>query len=278
MFVAAISLQRACTLAWGRAASRDGARFVFSVIGLSRLSPASNTAVQSTPGLSAMATASRVDCRWWPKYGDTSLCSARTGGETARARLRLAYPLLQVALWLSIASLLLQVLRVPPLWQVQSAAPAVVFGLTVAGIVLAKRGAGEGLAALEGLALNFDAPGYRFAVAAACMGLASALLLVERARSRGASVKPHRAARVARTIAIVLSLVCLTTEGYPRSATRRQPGRAPRHRTARRRPSRFPAPSTRCAPILQRSPRYPSRCGTCWTCARDCSNRPPTPT
>ena len=187
MFVAAISLQRACTLAWGNAVSRDGTRFVFSVIGLSRLSPAADAAAQTTPDVSAMATASRVDCRWWPMYGDASLCAARDGGETARARLRLAYPRLQVALWLSIASLLLQVLRVPPQWQVQSAAPAVVFGLTAAGIVLARRGAGEGLAALEGLALNFDAPGYRFAVAAACMGLASALLLVERARSRGAA-------------------------------------------------------------------------------------------
>ena len=184
MFIAALSLQRACTMAWGGASLRDGSRFIFSVVGLSRFRPAS-IAHTTTKEVPVVVATSRMDCRWWPKYGDTALCAARDGRETARARLRLAYPLLQMALWLSIASLLLQVLRVPPQWRIQSVPPAIVFGLTVAGIVLGRRGVGEGLAALDGVALRFDALGYRFAVVAACMGLASSLLLVERSRVRG---------------------------------------------------------------------------------------------
>ena len=180
MFVSALSLQRACTLPWGAATAGDGTTYVFSSIGLSRM-----RRVEDGGTASARPSEAGADCRWWPVYGDARLCAATTGGETERARLRLAYPLLQVALWLSTVSLLLQVLRVPRDWRVQSAMPALAFALAAAGIMLVRRGAERGLATLQGLEVVFNAAGYRFAFAAAVLGCVSALLLIERSPAPG---------------------------------------------------------------------------------------------
>ncbi|HNV77695.1 MAG TPA: hypothetical protein PKH96_23640, partial [Gemmatimonadaceae bacterium] len=78
IFLTAIALQRACTLPWGRAAAPDGTTYELTAVGLSRLA--------SPPGVV------RSDCRWWPRYGDATLCRAAPDGAVAHARLRFAYP------------------------------------------------------------------------------------------------------------------------------------------------------------------------------------------
>lgn len=164
IFLTAIALQQATTRPWGAAAGPDGSRYELSIVGLSRVT--------------AGATASRTDCRWWPVYGDASLCGARAGGEAAYRRLRLAYPLLQVAMWVAVASLLLQTLRVPRQRLLQAAAPAAACALTAVGIVVAMRGAREGLGALAEVAVRFTAPGFAMAVAAVVLSALSAILAV----------------------------------------------------------------------------------------------------
>lgn len=164
IFLTAIALQQATTRPWGAAAGPDGSRYELSIVGLSRIT--------------AGAATSRTDCRWWPVYGDASLCGTRAGGEDAYRRLRLAYPLLQVAMWVAVASLLLQTLRVPRQRLLQGAAPATACALTVVGIVVTVRGAREGLSALADVAVRFTAPGFAMAVAAAVLSALSAILAV----------------------------------------------------------------------------------------------------
>ena len=165
VFLAAMVLQRACTLAWGRAPGPDGGRFELSVVGLSRIAG-------GAPGV-------RTDCRWWPTYGDPTLCHARTGGMVAFRAIRFAYPMLQIALWLAVASLLLQALRVPRQRLVQAAIPATACALTIASVACMVRGARDGLAALDGISVSFGAAGFVSAVVAAVLSLVSALLVLE---------------------------------------------------------------------------------------------------
>ncbi|MCC6771477.1 MAG: hypothetical protein IT360_09740 [Gemmatimonadaceae bacterium] len=164
IFLTAVALQRACTLAWGRTSATDTVRYELSVVGLSRLSGMDNTA--------------RTDCRWWPRYGDAALCGPSTTAAPAHRTLRFAYPMLQVAMWLAVVSLLLQALRVPRPPPLQALVPATTAALVILAIVYVDRGARVGLAALEGLPMAFDAAGYRFAVAAAVLSAGSALLLL----------------------------------------------------------------------------------------------------
>lgn len=165
IFLTAIALQRACTLPWGRAAGPDGTTYELSAVGLSRLPEASG--------------ATRTDCRWWPRYGDATLCSVAPDGAAAHQRLRLAYPLLQVAMWLAVASVLLQALRVPRQRLLQVAVPALACALIGGAITFVARGAREGLAALSGTTIDFGAAGHTFAIAAAVLSALSAVLLAE---------------------------------------------------------------------------------------------------
>ncbi len=162
IFLTAIALQQACTRAWGQGTGPDGSHYELSVVGLSR----------SAPGGGPL----RTDCRWWPRYGDATLCGARAGGETPYGRLRLAYPLLQVALWLAVASLLLQTLRVPRhrLWQ--GAAPAAVSAMTITGILFVMRAAQQGLGALDQVTIQFGSRGFVLAVVAALLSAFSAIV------------------------------------------------------------------------------------------------------
>lgn len=174
IFLTAVALQQATTRPWGTGVGGDGARYELSIVGLSRMS--------------AGTMATRTDCRWWPVYGDASLCGARAGGEESYRRLRLAYPLLQVAMWVAVASLLLQTLRVPRQRLLQAAVPAAACALATAGILFARQGAYDGLGALAGIPVHFTAPAYTMAVAAAILSALSAVLALASApRSSGAS-------------------------------------------------------------------------------------------
>lgn len=162
IFLTALALQRACTLPWGSGGEGD-ARYRLTVVGLSRLSAAGNGAV--------------ADCRWWPHYGDAALCAVRPGAAEASGRLRLAYPLLQVGLWLAVASLLLQALRVPRSRVAQATVPALVAAGAVSAIVFVRQGAAQALAALQDVPLHFTGSGAVAALVAAALAATSAVLI-----------------------------------------------------------------------------------------------------
>lgn len=163
IFLAAIALQRACTQPWGRAAATDGTTYEMSAVGLSRLDRA--------------AAGVRTDCRWWPRYGDVALCAAAPAGEAPHRRLRLAYPLLQVALWLAVASLFFQALRVPRQRPLQALVPLATGALSGGAMVVMSLGARDGLAALAGTPMHFAEQGYLGALVAVILSAISTLLV-----------------------------------------------------------------------------------------------------
>lgn len=164
IFLTAIALQRACTLPWGRGTSLARVPYEVSAVGLSRLPVGDNR--------------SRVDCRWWPRYGDATLCAPAVGAPASHAALRRTYPLLQVGLWLSVASLLLQALRVPRSRMVQGAVPAAVAACSATAVVSLLQGAQRGLAALDGVSMSFTGSGALSAyVAVAASTLSAAMVL-----------------------------------------------------------------------------------------------------
>lgn len=162
IFLSALALQRACTLAWGRGVAA-GSHVHLTVMGLTRRPASADRPV--------------VDCRWWPRYGDATLCAVSPGATAAAGRLRAAYPLLQVGLWLSVASMFLQALRVPRSRAAQAALPALVAALTVAAVLFVRQGAAAALAALDGIPMHLSGAGFVAAIAAAVLAAASAALL-----------------------------------------------------------------------------------------------------
>lgn len=170
IFLTAIALQQATTRPWGGGRASDGSRYELSAVGLSHLQGGDD----AIPG----AASSRTDCRWWPVYGDPVLCGVRQGGEAAYGRLRLAYPALQVAMWLAVASLLLQTLRIPRQRALQGAVPLAACALSAAGMFFVTRDAPLALGALQHVELGFRGSGFLWAVAAVVFSGASALVLL----------------------------------------------------------------------------------------------------
>lgn len=164
IFLTAVALQQACTVVWAHATAERGTRYELSVVGLSRIG--------------ALPDPPRTDCRWWPTYGSTELCAPNATAPAARGALRRAYPMLQVAMWLAVLSVLLQTLRVPRSRLVQGAIPAIAATLVVVAIASMRTGASLGLAVLEPLDVRFDGAGFVLAVAAAVFSVASAVLLL----------------------------------------------------------------------------------------------------
>jgi hypothetical protein len=162
IFLTALVLQRACTLPWASGGEGE-VRFRLSVVGLSR-----HPATGDGP---------LVACRWWPRYGDAQLCAVPPGAAAAAERLRLAYPLLQVGLWLSIASLLLQALRVPRSWALQALLPAAVAVGALMAVIFVRQGAAHALTSLDGVPMHFAGPGFFAALAAVALAAASATLV-----------------------------------------------------------------------------------------------------
>lgn len=168
LFLSALAVQQAATAPWGEGSAPDGTRFRLSPIGLSHV------VTPQDPG------APTVECRWWPRIGEASLCAPAPGGERAYARLRLAYPALQVALWLSIAALLLQALRIPRAPIAHVALSTAPFALLASAILIVTRSGPEALAVLQGVRLRFDSLGFALAAGAAALTAASAFLAAER--------------------------------------------------------------------------------------------------
>ena len=172
----AVATQRAATSAWASAAAADGTRYTLSPVGVSRApsGPPSDAAARPSSSGSPLTV---EDCRWWPRYGDQSLCAVGPGAEGSFVRLRLAYPLLLVALWTAVLSLLLQVIRVPASATRQAVLPAAVCVCTLLAIVFLRR-APDALTALRGLSFDFGTVGFWLAVAAAGLSAVSATLLL----------------------------------------------------------------------------------------------------
>lgn len=167
MFLCALSLQWAATAPWGEAAAADGTRYRISPIGIAHVVAPNEP---STP---------TIDCRWWPKVGTQSLCAVVTGYENAYKRLRLVYPGVQVALWMSVAAIFLQALRIP-----KSRTPHVVFTLVLLAIIVAviatlRTAPGQALDVLQGIELRFSSLGFLLGSAAAALSLLSLFLLAE---------------------------------------------------------------------------------------------------
>jgi len=165
ILLTAFALQRACTPPWGRATGVDGTPYEFSAVGLSRLARS--------------PTDPRVDCRWWPRYGDPVLCAVAPDRDDAALDLRRVYPMLQVALWLAVASVLLQALRVPRQRVLQVAMPFGVFVLTGLALRYLSSGVRTGLAALSGATVDRSLQGYWGALIALALSALATILLAE---------------------------------------------------------------------------------------------------
>lgn len=176
MFLSALALQWAATTPWAEGSATDGTRYRVSPIGIAHV---------VTP---TVPNAKTIDCRWWPKVGTPSLCAVADGGERAYRRLRLAYPGLQVALWLSVAALFLQALRIPRSAGAHVAIACVLLVLIASVVVVVRTAPSAALSVLQGVTLAYHSLGYVLASGAAALALLSIILLAERgATSRVAS-------------------------------------------------------------------------------------------
>ena len=168
MFLTALALQWAATAPWIEGRAADGTRFRVSPIGIAHVVSPDSPNVPT------------VDCRWWPRVGTPSLCAVVAGSEKAYARLRLAYPCLQGALWLAIIALMLQALRIP-----RSAPPHVMLATALLVLIIAAgaimvMAPPTALEVLQRVSLQYRSLGFLLGSSAAALTLASVLLLAER--------------------------------------------------------------------------------------------------
>jgi hypothetical protein len=158
--IAAICLQRAATLQWAATTGPDGALLEVSPIGVTRVE----------------GNASRLSCRWWPPMGRAELCSVAPSGAVEFGRVRRVYPLLAAALWVAVAALFLQVLKLPRSPIIRSLVTWSVSALSVAAIGIMVLWLGEALALLSGRQVRLTGPGFALACVAAILSVASGAL------------------------------------------------------------------------------------------------------
>jgi hypothetical protein len=166
--LAAIAVRLSATTNWGSVVLADGTRVKFSPIGLTVASVPAPVGTDQAQSLSA--------CRWWPEgAGDAALCAKSPNADAAYQRLRAAYPLLSVAVWLAVVSLFLQTLRVPKATGVRVAVSAIVVVLSAAGVIGLITGTG-GSQTLDGHELHLGALGFDLAIIGVLLAAASARL------------------------------------------------------------------------------------------------------
>ena len=145
--VSALLFQLAATRPWAEGRAAAGNRLEVSPIGVADYGPGT-------------AGTAPVQCRWWPRIGDATLCAVVPGAEEGMTRLRRAYPLTVAALWTSVLALFLVALRVPrsapvigllatmavpviavsALWSLASSANGALIALQNANMHVAQRG------------------------------------------------------------------------------------------------------------------------------------------
>lgn len=170
--VSAILFQRSATAPWAEARAVDGRRLQVSPIGISDF------------GLGTTGTAP-VQCRWWPRLGDATLCAVAPDGEASMRTLRRTYPLVVAALWTSVLALFLVALRVPrraPIVGTIVTAAVPVLGL--AALWSLASSANRALGALAGADVRVYPPGFATMFAGVLLAaIAVGLLLVSRVKS-----------------------------------------------------------------------------------------------
>lgn len=179
--ISAILFQRSATMPWAEGRGADGARLLVSPIGIADF------------GLGTSGTPP-VECRWWPKLGDETLCEIAPGGEAAMARLRRTYPLVVASLWTSVLALFLVALRIPR--RARVAGTLVTAAVPVLGVTalwsLASSAKGA-LMVLAGASVGIFPPGFGSVFAGSLLAaIAAGLLLASRVRGPfTADLRPH---------------------------------------------------------------------------------------
>lgn len=177
--VSAILFQRAATAPWAEARAVDGRRLQVSPIGISDF------------GLGTSGTAP-VQCRWWPKLGDATLCEVAPDGEASMRTLRRTYPLVVAALWTSVLALFLVALRIPrraPIVGTVATVAVAVLGVTALWSLASS--ANSALSALVGADVRVYPPGFATVFAGALLAaIAVGLLLVSRVKGPH-TMDPH---------------------------------------------------------------------------------------
>lgn len=170
--LAAFAIQRGATLPWAYAPLPDGGQVEITPVGMTERDDSMQI---------------RRDCRWWPTHGDAALCATDQGGEAAMSRLRLAYPLLTVALWVAVAALFVQVLRVPRSPFVRATLTWLVSALCLAAVVDFATSVRPALAVLSELPLNMVRIGVWLIAAATVLSALSGWFHLSHARRSDAA-------------------------------------------------------------------------------------------
>ena len=152
--VATLCVQRGATLSWGSAEDPGDGRYKLSPIGLTFTATSDSGAVNV------------VACRWWPRLGDADLCAVAPEGADAFASVRMAYPLLSLSLWVAVAALLMQVLRVPRRTGVRTGVTWLSGAFVAMAVVLLTAYARPALASLVDRDVRFGALGFGLAIVA----------------------------------------------------------------------------------------------------------------
>lgn len=179
--ISAILFQQAVTRPWAEGRGPAGNRLAVSPIGIANF------------GLGTTGTAP-VECRWWPKVGDESLCEIAPDGEAAMTRLRRAYPLAVVSLWTSILALFLVALRIPrrATW-IGVIATAAVPVLAVSALWSLASASGGALSVLQQANLHVSQRGFASMSGGALLGaIALGLLLVSRKKGASTAILPQQ--------------------------------------------------------------------------------------
>jgi hypothetical protein len=177
--VSAILFQQSVTRPWAEGRGSAGNRLAVSPIGLADYGP----------GTSGTAP---VECRWWPKVGNETLCEIAPGGEAAMTRLRRAYPLAVVSLWTSILALFLVALRIPrSATSLGVIATAAVPVLAVSALWSLASSLGGALSVLQQANLHVAQRGFGSMFGGALLGaVAVGLLVVSRMKAAPTPVFP----------------------------------------------------------------------------------------
>ena len=164
--VSALLFQRSATIPWFEARAADGRHLQVSPIGITDF------------GLGTTGTAP-TECRWWPKLGNEELCTVVPDGAAPMAWLRRTYPIVVIALWMSVLALFINALRIPR--QAPSVGVVVTMilpALSILALWSVASGANRALVVLASLTLQPVTTGFGIMVATTVFTATAGLLLV----------------------------------------------------------------------------------------------------
>ena len=104
------------------------------------------------------------------------MCAVAPNADPEFKRIKKAYPLLVVALWVAVVALFLQVLRLPRFPSVRAVVTGSAGLLVAVAVVLLVRDAGRALAVFSGVDVRFGALGFTLAILGAILPLVGFIL------------------------------------------------------------------------------------------------------